>query len=1762
MKQPSIPSLLTAAMLSLAAPSITSAATFERCYLFHNEEYMSYGTKDDEGHIKALWNKYADLESRDLPSAAREVLKDIISAASSGGHDLDFYDASVKYVRSVAMTDWRSSSQAVEFILSKASQAKMSPVLDFMILTTFRSADNREVMDFIETFREELSAGHSKEFYDTPLSDRYGRSFGKNLPSFVYSNISNDYEFALWRSYNKMNPWLGITSRGSMSSEPLDLLCGYLGNTYPNGKYAGLRQFLDKADYHSVDEFASANKTKALSLYATEAILEHRMDSLSGLSARVPDRSAAMQTLISDCRSFLYHQSSFRGTEKTIASGCTGVNGLIDRITAPSVRMKKESGGLSLYASNLPYLDVTLYRDSIGGPALGSARIANTVRSCHFPDTLFYRFPDMDDGACVLAFSSGNFKTSFNFVRSRLTIATTYSEGSHRFYVCESSTGRPLDKADICIISGKDTVARYHDYPLDRFTPVEIKDSRDKYVRAIFSCNDDHGYRKSSWVRISSVQDKQKPSDPSLKAVVFTDRSAFNPGDTLKYKVLVYNQLSGNPLGVAGLGTAFKVRFTDQSGKPLSSYDLTLGEFGSAAGEFVIPKDIRNGSLRIAVYEGNSPVGSEYVTVDDFVLPDFEIVFDHEDEMRFLGDSLVVKGRVKAYSGHNLVDAKASYSVSGNSEEGLSGSLDLLPDGSFEIPVFTEKSDVYSQYYQVRVRVTEATGMTVERSHSFSVPSGLGINAELLNPGKGRVDTDREQAQVLSYLMEGDSAFFVVTASNYLNRPVALALSYEVSRSGKVLRRGNAFCSDTLKIDLKGCPSGIYDVTFNAAARSGAFSGKTVCRLVRMEDGNELGFNARRAYRKLSAEGKVSMLYGSSEAPLWALAVVSDAGRRILDSRIVTLKEGGSLTRIDFDWVKDWPDDVKMTILDVKDGLNNVYSADYQRTEYDDKSLPLSFSSFTDTAHPGQICTIGIASRPETECIVTVYDKSLETVRQHGWRRISPYKPYISLPLHFSIDWETEAIPFQRVLSKGVENEEFADAVAPAPRIPVREYFAKTLCFEPFARTSQEGKAMVTFPARDNLSTFVVSVFAHDKSMNNNVLRREMVVTQPLKVSVGKPQYLYEGDSFNLAASVQNLSGNQLDGMLYCYVYKGNDYKNSEPFMTLSSRLTVGAEGESSGSFLIDAGDDSDELGFKVVFQAGNYSDGVFVTVPVKRAQQTLTEAHSMVLRPDMDENEALDSLRSRFTGTSPYGAEYSVKTLEDIVSDFCLSTSPTGSKDVISWAGVFTKALYAGLFSRNGLSAETDYQKLMAEAIAGMSDCLNADGGFSWLPGMPSSLALTESILFRMNSIVENGQWKDVDSTFCKTLDRAVKYMDDAVAKDFASSRNLTHDWRWFEDYLFIRTRIGAVSPWTGSRLPSSALFDQSGARKQVADALVCQDATKGNIVSKIKRASVLLDMVGDKDGFCRNAGFSRRDLRRMKVALKAETESAIDYAVGTPQGGIHYPSAFYPWFNILSSEAFVHTVADRFFRRFVEAVEEDRNLGKYIGTELPADASRICDGMKIWTLLQKENLKWEDDPSLVEVLVSLLNAPSNIKYTRIISLSKTYTKPFSEIVPASNGMNIDVKYYRQITSMDETSGSSFRGEDSGWTLLKDGDMLNVGDRVKAVYTLRNETARSFVLLSVPRPSFLRPQMQLSGWEYLSDGAVRKTIFPPYRNCYREVRADRTRYWFDIFPEGGTTITEMLTVTMQGSFSCPAAAVQSQYAPSYRANTAALFLK
>ena len=392
-----------------------------------------------------------------------------------------------------------------------------------------------------------------------------------------------------------------------------------------------------------------------------------------------------------------------------------------------------------------------------------------------------------------------------------------------------------------------------------------------------------------------------------------------------------------------------------------------------------------------------------------------------------------------------------------------------------------------------------------------------------------------------------------------------------------------------------------------------------------------------------------------------------------------------------------------------------------------------------------------------------------------------------------------------------------------------------------------------------------------------------------------------------------------------------------------------------------------------------------------------------------------------------------------------------------------------------------------------------------------------------------------DVSAVSYETVKSAVNYLDKVFFGD--DKRPIWCGGLSEEQYVSVRVLYPEVE-FSAKDIDSKKLRDF---RKRMKEYLTPRKerGMNGYVLGKARRLHTLVSLAGSEEGRRLAAAWGIRLGTGAKLRSSAIKDliSLQEYAIAHPSGGWYYPNAVMPYRGLLESEAYTHA--------FIADLLRDRE--RYLDRLTDAtEALSIADGISLWLMVQKETQHWDEDAAFVNAIATILDASQETLDTRIISLSKSFTKPFEEVKAAGNGFTVERRFFVERT----VDGKVQRNE------LSDGENLYIGDKVFAEYRIWNEENRSFVKLTAPRPASLRPANQLSGyygWWLRPLSVAGWRAFSPHG--YRSVLADRTEYWFDSYPEENTIVTEEFLVTQAGSFQMPAVSIESLYAPHYRAN-------
>ena len=1729
----------------------------------------------DNTTIAKLWKDYESARKADRPQKELDILQEIKDAAVKERLPWDFYKAGTLFIDVSTSRNWKlRDSLNTQF--RKEIKDFDEPVLSFYYTRNDRSGKK----EFLDTNRSRLEKGRHEDFYAEDDNLR-GAVFSPVLKEI----IPNDWQYALWSLI------LGRRWDSSGNVEFIRMLEESLGTEYPAAAFLELYGIQSTNDdfrkKENLEEYVRKYNGKAVTMMARQALLSMELAGLNNDEKGTSDDYKAFRERL---EAFDKDRKAFSGQEKKIADCCTQVRSFIEDLDDKSIDLDVEEGLLKIRLRNLDGVSVTI-KDK--DKTVLSTKVDNPVKSYYVLDTVSLQLPAFDDGEYTITCANGKVSEEVDYRRFGLSSAHKEDAAGYAVYVARAKSGEPIRKVDITLLDNKDKVlAELKDFALGEGFTYLPKDFTRHFPeerwnhRIVCTMRDSDGtLRKTPTSALASPGTVREDNSERTDARVLVDRSAFNPDETAHFKVVAYK--GNNTKGFSVLPDKYlNVKLFNAEEKEIASQRVKTGEFGTAAGEFLLERQERGGMFRIKVLDGTRLLDDAYIRVDDFVLPTYDLSFEPTDKLYFPGDEIEVRGTLKSYSGHSLSAADIRYTVTRRGSEVISeGVLHPAGDGSFTISF---EAGQESTYYNVNVGVSDVTGETMEWNTGFSVNRSIpfsaklenasGANIDLSEEHEWRSDVDYEEGSVAEDLIRLSLHTSSYRSAGDLSRGT-LRIDYTLKFMDKVLASGKAAPGDVLNLDTSGYSSGLY--VFEAVAADKDVYGNEVRSkvhfdILKVKDGDTaLDAGVRSIFNAREDAGGVTVQLGSTEGPVWAVVELYGTGNVLVASRTLRLKgvrgQAGSLASVRLDWPDSAPDLVRVNVLYFKDYREFSFSRSFDRSEKR-QQLPLSFTRFLDRTAPGTAYSFEIQAKPGVECAATIFDKSSERIQPNRWGRIhfgNPSGPtlYIrsttgmdrsdrrfytgggimlksagagrvydemvveeAMPVTFNsavaMDDQLE-MPVDRMASPEAADEEMGADIA------VREDFSKTIAFEPFLRSDASGKMALDFTTSDQLSTFIVQLFAHDKDLDNAVLRQEMTVTVPAKVSIVEPQFLYAGDRYSVKASLSSSVDETLAGRLRIDLYDGKDYKDSTPVSSTVKEVTLEPYGALAEELEIVVPENVSELGIKLTFIAeGDYgSDAVFVSVPVYKAVQTLTEAHSSILHAGESMEALLAKLRGEFVNVSAEGADLKDISLLEMVKEALPDKAEPASDNALD----LSEALYVRLMAAR-LGSILNTQKPDAEILAKLMECRNDDGGFGWFKGMDSSPVITAVLLERLASL--RGHGIGAGSIPSETVEAAVRFLDKSFFKD--NSRPIWCGGLSEEQYVSVRAMYPAVEFVTkdidGKELRAF--------RKRIKEYLTPRKerGLNGYVFGKARRMRTLMSLAGSDSGRRLAAAWDVRLATGAKLrnSLIKDLASLQEYAIAHPSGGWYYPNAVMPFRGLLESEAYAHAFITDLLRECSVSLEGYTDVN---------EAKSIADGISLWLMVQKETQHWDEDAAFVNAIASILSASQEVLDTRIISLSKTFTKPFEEVKAAGNGFTVERHF-----SVERTVDGKVQRQD-----LAEGDVLGIGDKVIAEYRIWNEENRSFVKLTAPRSASLRPVNQLSGhygWWLRPLRVAGWVSFSPHG--YRSVLVDRTEYWFDAYPEEKTTVTEEFFVTQAGSFQIPAVSIESLYAPHYRANDSA----
>ena len=569
----------------------------------------------------------------------------------------------------------------------------------------------------------------------------------------------------------------------------------------------------------------------------------------------------------------------------------------------------------------------------------------------------------------------------------------------HRYVVVNATDGQPVPGAKIVLYdrSYDDKTGKFKRLIHARMTTDAQGEAYFKNVDGkvlIYTSTDKFAPAKDIYLSRARYYEKK---DDEVKYQLFTDRAIYRPGQKVHATAVSYIVKKGLDASVPGKSMELKFILRDVNWKQVAEQKATTDEYGTASVDFELPKEGLTGQYSISV----NGTATEYVRVEEYKRPTFEITFPKVNERYTWGDTVVVKASAKTYAGVPVQGARVEYKVTRRNQMWWWGarSADVLvksdttvtrEDGTFEVEIPLEASQSESKAdmndfmriarffnFDVSAVVTDISG----ESHAgeMSLPLGTKPTAFSVDMPK-RIEADSLKTVTFNYC-------------NASGMPIASNLKYRIDGGEWKVAEANApvaikeYAASSASSSAQIWKSGVHQL--EAICGTDTLQQKFTLFSIKdthpMEPTTEWYYQTAKTFPR---DGKpVYVQVGSSENGAHIVYSII-AGNKLLEKGAWEL--GDSIVTLPFTYREEYASGVVINYSFVKNGECYTKKISIARP-LPEKKLNITWKTFRDRLTPGQKekWTLQITTpdgKPAKAQLMSVlYDKSLDQLAEHTW---------------------------------------------------------------------------------------------------------------------------------------------------------------------------------------------------------------------------------------------------------------------------------------------------------------------------------------------------------------------------------------------------------------------------------------------------------------------------------------------------------------------------------------------------------------------------------------------------------------------------------------------------------------------------------------------------------------------------------------------------------------------------------------------------------
>lgn len=778
------------------------------------------------------------------------------------------------------------------------------------------------------------------------------------------------------------------------------------------------------------------------------------------------------------------------------------------------------------------------------------------------------------------------------------------------------------------------------------------------------------------------------------------------------------------------------------------------------------------------------------------------------------------------------------------------------------------------------------------------------------------------------------------------------------------------------------------------------------------------------------------------------------------------------------------------------------------------------------------------------------------------------------------------------------------EELVPATQVSgLRTNFAETAFFYPQLRTNEQGEVSFTFTMPQSLTTWNFRGYSHTKDMWIGQTDTTAVTSKEFMLTPNLPRFVRVGDDTGVAATVANLTGKDLNGVVKMVLF---DPMTEKVLSTQKQKFAVKAGETTRVNFRFTVTYKPELLGCRMVADGGTFSDGEQQIIPVLSNKEQITETLPLFISGDTTQVYPLTSLFNNqsksatdrrltveFTGNPAW---YAVQALPSLAQ-------PQGD-NAVSWA----TALYANTLA--------SYIANTHPKIKAVFDSWKLQGGSkeTFLSNLQKNQEVKNILLQESPWVLEATTEREQKERIATLFD--LNNMANSNRAALLKLRDLqlgSGAWSWYKGMNGSRqiteyiVELNARLVWlTGKPLDGDAAAMQEAAfgylhKEALAEYRMMKKAEKeGQKVQGLSGYALkymYLIAISHREVPAANKAASDYFLSKIGGTLASQTAVEKAYSVIVLQyakrtGEANSFLASLKEYLVPAGEGLMIATANRFNNGLNTNVADQVAVMEAFRF-LPDNQSTI-EKMKVWLLQQKQTQQWDSPVSTADAVFALLYRGTDLLASQgdvrvtignhvieTLSPAKTtvaglgyvketftdkktvdacsvtvekrdagiawgavyaqYEETLSEVAQQGGELNVERKLYveKVVNNVRQLQ------------LITAGTPLAVGDKVVSRMTIRLARAMDFVQVKEQRAACFEPVEPLSGYRW-SDGA----------GYYVAVNDASSNFFFDSLGKGTYVLEYSYRVNRTGLYQTGLTTIQSAYAPEYASHAASVQVK